>query len=55
MNSPLSTTKVTKLCDRFISCLLKSSTLTVKDPEITFYKFPTDRSVFGGGYPVFTS
>ena len=37
------------------SCLLKWLILTVKDPEITFYKFPADVSVFPGRYPVFIS
>lgn len=37
------------------SCLLKWLILTVKDPEITFYKFPADVSVFRGRYPVFIS
>lgn len=37
------------------SCLLKWLILTVKDPEITFYKFPADISVFRGRYPVFIS
>ena len=37
------------------SCLLKCLILTVKDPEITFYKFPADIFVFRGRYPVFIS